>query len=92
MEMFFMFFMFFIINGLLYYFVFSLPRKNWNKLHPKTLEQYLQEFPAANTGKGITCGPCGGRSLRNIGFSGINCRKRLVSCNSCSSNLYHAKN
>jgi DNA-directed RNA polymerase subunit RPC12/RpoP len=66
--------------------------KNWNIKHPDTLESYLQKFPQARTGKGIACGYCGSLSLRNLGWQRANDTKRLVSCNSCSSNLYHAEN
>ncbi len=66
--------------------------KNWNAKHPDTLEDYLKKFPDANTGQGIACGHCGSRSLRNMGWQNATDTKRLVSCNSCSSNLYHAEN
>ncbi len=66
--------------------------RNWNAKHPDTLDDYLKKFPDANTGRGIACGHCGSRSLRNMGWQNATDTKRLVSCNSCSSNLYHAEN
>ncbi len=78
--------------ALIFYFLLYLPQKNWNKTHPDTLEKYLQKFPKAKTQTGIACGTCGSKSLRNLGVQNATDRRRLVSCNSCSANLYHAKN
>ena len=65
--------------------------KNWNKTHPLTLEAYLMKYPNAKTSDGIVCGICGSKSLRNLGASYATDKRRLVSCNSCASALYHAK-
>ena len=81
------------------FFVFFVPiflltklvQKNWNKRHPDTLDEYLQKNPKAKTSTGIACGTCGSKSLRNLGYQNATDKRRLVSCNSCSANLYHAE-
>ena len=75
-----------MIGGIFwYYFV------GWKRKYPLTLPEYLNQYPEAKTKSGIACGTCGSKSLRNIGAANAADSRRLVSCNSCSSPLYHAK-
>ncbi len=63
----------------------------WKSKHPLNLQEYLTTYPSAKTKSGIACVVCGSKSLRNLGVSNATDSRRLVSCNSCSSPLYHAK-
>lgn len=63
----------------------------WKRKFPLTLQQYLNNHPTAKTKSGIACAFCGSKSLRNLGVTSATDSRRRVSCNSCSSALYHAK-
>ena len=63
----------------------------WKSKHPLNLEEYLATYPSVKTKSGIACGFCGSKPLRNLGVNNATDSRRLVSCNSCSSPLYHAK-
>lgn len=63
----------------------------WKRKFPLTLQQYLAEHPTAKTKTGIACAFCGSKSLRNLGVTKATDSRRRVSCNSCSTALYHAK-
>ena len=82
----FMFFIFVLIIILNVY-----KSSSWNENHPKTLDEYLKENPKSKTPNGISCANCGSRSFRNYGVSSPTDHRRLITCNSCSSHLYHAK-
>ena len=63
----------------------------WKRKFPLTLQQYIDKHPSAKTKTGIACAMCGSKSLRNLGVKRASDSRRLVSCNSCSTALYHAK-
>jgi len=63
----------------------------WKRKFPLNLQEYLAKNPTAKTKNGIACAFCGSKSLRNLGAHNATDSRRRVSCNSCSSPLYHAK-
>ena len=63
----------------------------WERKFPLNLQEYLAKNPTAKTKNGIACAFCGSKSLRNLGAHNATDSRRRVSCNSCSSPLYHAK-
>lgn len=64
--------------------------EGWKRKYPHTLESYLHKYPNSKTSHGISCAHCNSKSLRNLGSENATSSRRLVSCNSCSSTLYHA--
>jgi len=79
-----------VIIGLISFVVWT-SSSGWKRKYPLTLKEYLSKYPKAKTDNGIACGFCNSKSLRNLGVRGATDSKRLVSCNSCSSPLYHAQ-
>lgn len=58
----------------------------WRSL--PTLDEYLEEHPECNTGKGISCCTCGSRSIRNWGIAGADDWRRSFVCNHCGNYLH----
>ena len=81
---------FLVITGVILFWLWKA-LGGWKSKHPLNLEEYLAKYPSAKTKSGIACGVCGSKSLRNLGVNNATDSRRLVSCNSCSSPLYHAK-
>ena len=79
-----------VVIGLISYTAWAI-YFGWEKKHPLTLKEYLSKYLKAKTENGIACGICNSKSLKNLGALSAADTKRLVSCNSCSSPLYHAK-